>query len=97
MASISDMAHKYSEYTGLSLSKSKQQWSEVCKFIYETLSRGEAVTITGVGKMEVRLKKERVYNDPRNNGKILAPAHYAPVMKFSSSIKRDVKENIQTL
>lgn len=91
---MDDMVRRFAEYVGISQTRAKEQWSDVCKFITDSLKQGNEVTILGTGTFNFVKKNERAYRNPRTGESILSPAHYAPHMSFIPSLKDTIKSNM---
>ncbi len=59
--------------------------------IYETLSEGEKVVISGFGTFEVRNRVERVGKNPRTGEDITIPGQKSPAFKAGKKMKEAVK------
>ncbi len=80
-----------SDKTGIS----KKDCSEILDACYEvlteTLKNGEDVTISGVGKFEVRAREEREGKNPRTGEVIKIAACKAPSFKAGKKFKADIQ------
>ena len=94
MARVSDMARKFAEYTGLSLSRATKQWTDISKFIRDMLLNGEDITINGVGKLTVKVRKGRNYNNPTTGEALYVPDHYVPNCIFSVGLKNEIRDKL---
>jgi DNA-binding protein HU-beta len=87
----SELVDALADGAGLSKNDASSAVAAMADLIVGELKKGGDVTLPGLGKFAVAHRKERQVRNPRTGETSTAPAHDAPVFKFSSTVKTALK------
>ncbi len=76
---------------GLSKRTAEESLNIVLEEIAKSLSKGEEVVLTGFGKFEVKVLKERMGMNPKTGKKIKIPSIKTPKFRAGKSLKDAVR------
>ena len=91
MPDKNDLIQAIAKKTGLSKRQTEEALNVALEEIQKTLSRGEAVVLTGFGKFQVIERKARRGVNPKTGEKIEIAATKAPKFKPGKTLKDAVK------
>lgn len=86
-----DLSQKLFKKIGLSKKTAKESVNVILEEIAKSLSNGESVVLTGFGKFEVRLLKERIGINPKTGEKIKISSVKVPKFVAGKSLKDMVR------
>ena len=88
-----DFVRAVAEQTGVSQKDTATTVNAMFEVIADALKRGEKVTLTGFGTIEVRERQAREGVNPQTRAKIQIPATKTPGFSASSTLKDTLKGN----
>lgn len=77
-----------SKRTGFTQKDVKRMLDELENSVIDTLKEHGKVNLLGFGTFKTTYRNKRNGRNPITNTPLVIPAHYAPVFKFSSSVKK---------
>lgn len=81
-----------SKSTGYTRGTVKAVLDEFIGTVADTLDSGGSVTVTGLGKFEMRKMARKHYTNPRTKDCQMLPERSRPAFKFSSTFKASIKK-----
>lgn len=86
-----DLIQVLAKKTGLSKRLAEESLNIILDEIIKALSQGESVILTGFGRFEVKVLKERMGINPKTKEKIKLPEVKVPKFRPGKSLKEQVK------
>jgi integration host factor subunit alpha len=83
-------------HLGLDKREAQQVVGRLFKIMKETLSRGEDVLISGLGKFSVRQKRARRGRNPQTKEDLILSARKVVVFKSSGVLRRRINEGFES-
>jgi DNA-binding protein HU-beta len=90
-----ELVERLAKKAGLTKKGAGEALSGILDVITESLCKGEAVTVTGFGKFEVRTRKASVRRNPQTQRKMNVPAKVVPVFRAGKHLKALVLKRVR--
>lgn len=86
---IKELSEKYDQRTYV-----VNFWVDaITEAIVERLKKGEALALLDFGTFTLKKKRAMIRRNPRTQESFLDKEHFVPFLKFSQSIKTEIKKN----
>lgn len=88
-----DLTTAVAEKTGLSKKNAEKAIAAFMETVRDALTSGDAVTLSGFGTFEVKMRGKRVARNPLTNEEMILPPVKQPAFRAGATFKQQIAES----